>query len=74
MKAQAALVTIQYMGSFIHALLNDLFFTHMWSQMCDQVDNRSKGFLAQVQSWSLISKAWFGWIKTKVVWLASMVL
>jgi hypothetical protein len=74
MKVQATIATVQYLGSFILALLNDLFLTHMWSQMCDQVDNGSKGLLAQLQGWSLMSKAWFGLIKTKVVWLTSMVL
>jgi hypothetical protein len=48
MKAQATIATIQYLGSFIHALLNDLFLTLMWSQMCDQVDNGSKGLVAQL--------------------------
>jgi len=29
MKAQTTIATVQYMGSFIHAFLNDLFLTHL---------------------------------------------
>ncbi len=72
-KAQATFVVVQYLGSFIPTFLDDVFFTHVWLQMFNQVDNGLKGLLVKLQDWGLISKAWCELTKTIVVWLTLMV-
>ncbi len=72
-KAQAIIAMVQHLRSFVPTFLDDVFVTHVWSQMFDQIDNGSKGLLAKLRDWCLISKAWCELTKTKVVWLALMV-
>jgi hypothetical protein len=42
-KAQAIIAMVQHPRSFIPTFRDDVFVTHLWSQMSDQVDNGSKG-------------------------------